>query len=61
MTRASRLCRGNGIGLGLGGEEPMTWKPSRLERVGQMGMSADDPPGKPKAKSPTLLYTTNLR
>ena len=50
MTRASRLCGGNGIGLG--GEESTTWKPSRLQGVGPMGMPADDPKGNPKA----LLY-----
>ena len=41
VTRASRLCGGNGIGLG--GEESTTWKPSRLQGVGLMGMPADDP------------------
>jgi len=50
VTRASRLCGGNGIGLG--GEESTTWKPSRLQGVGPMGMPADDPQGKPKG--PTL-------
>ena len=40
VTRASRLC--GGIGIGLGGEESMTWKPSRLQGVGPMGMLVDD-------------------
>ena len=44
VTRASRLCGGNGIGLG--GEESTTWKPSRLQGVGPMGMPADDPKGR---------------
>jgi len=41
VTRASRLCGGNVIGLG--GEESTTWKPSRLQGVGPIGMPADDP------------------
>ena len=41
VTCASRLCGGNGIGLS--GEESTTWKPSRLQGVGPMGMLADDP------------------
>jgi len=41
VTRASRLCGGDGIGLG--GEESTPRKPSRLQGVGPMGMPADDP------------------
>jgi len=32
-----------GHGIGLGGEESMTWKASRLQGVGPMQMLADDP------------------
>jgi len=30
-------------GIGLGGEETATWKLSRLQGVGPIGMPADDP------------------
>jgi len=49
VTRASRLCGGNGIGLS--GEESTTWKPSRLQGVGPMGMLADDPKGRKRPPS----------
>jgi len=57
---ALRLRGGNGIGLGR--EESTTLKPSRLQRVWPMGMSADDPPGKPKSHTlPCSSYNFEVR
>jgi len=53
LARASHPCGGNSIGPG--GEESTSWKPSRLQGVGPMEMSADAiPRSKPKVP-PVLL------